>query len=137
KIDDLNHLAWFALPIMRTLAAWPVQATWAEWLDLFEALAPRVLLRPDRVLRVFADLRPMGSVGPVSLDEAARVLAGRLASIEAEPPLRRYGPVFVASPSQLRGRSFDIVFIPALAERMFPQKLREDPLLLDDARDAI
>src|SRR5207248_2086576 len=38
KIDDLNHLAGFALPIMRTLAAWPVQATWAEWLDLFEAL---------------------------------------------------------------------------------------------------
>lgn len=137
KIDDLNHLGAFALPIMRTLAAWPVQATWAEWLERFEALAPRVLLRPDRVLRVFADLRPMGSVGPVSLDEAARVLAGRLASVEAEPPLRRYGRVFVASPTQLRGRSFDVVFIPALAERMFPQKPREDPLLLDDARDAI
>jgi CRISPR/Cas system-associated exonuclease Cas4 (RecB family) len=137
KIDDLNHLAAFALPIMRTLAAWPVQATWAEWLELFEALAPRVLLRPDRVLRVLADLRPMGSVGPVTLEEAARVLAGRLATIESEPPPRRYGRVFVASPSQLRGRSFDVVFIPALAERMFPQKPREDPLLLDDAREAI
>jgi ATP-dependent helicase/nuclease subunit B len=134
KIDDLNHLAAFTLPIMRTLAAWPVQAAWAEWLDLFESLAPRVLLRPDRVLRVLADLRPMGSVGPVPLDEAARVLASRLASVETEPPARRYGRVFVASPSQLRGRSFDVVFIPALAERLFPQKSHEDPLLLDDAR---
>ena len=104
KIDDLNHLAAFALPIMRTLAAWPAQATWAEWLDLFEALAPRVLLRPDRVLRVLADLRPMGAVGPVTLDEAARVLANRLSTVEAEPPARRYGRVLVGSPSQLRGR---------------------------------
>jgi CRISPR/Cas system-associated exonuclease Cas4 (RecB family) len=42
--------------------------------------------------------------------------------------------VLVASPGQLRGRSFDVVFVPALAERMFPQKPREDPLLLDAAR---
>src|SRR5262245_54024938 len=137
KIDDLNHLAAFALPIMRTLAAWPVQATWAEWLDLFDALAPRVLLRPDRVLRVFADLRPMGAVGPVTLDEAARVLANRLSTVEADAPLRRYGRVLVGSPSQLRGRSFDVVFVPALAERMFPQKPREDPLLLDEARQRL
>src|SRR5262249_13594859 len=50
------------------------------------------------------------------------------------PPLRRYGRVLVATPAQLRGRSFDVVFIPALAERLFPQKAREDPLLLDDSR---
>jgi hypothetical protein len=137
KIDDLVHLSAFALPIMRALAAWPVQATWAEWLDLFDALAPRVLLRPDRVLRVFADLRPMGTVGPVTLDEASRVLANRLSTVEADPPHSRYGRVLVASPSQLRGRSFDVVFIPALAERMFPQKPREDPLLLDEARQQL
>ena len=122
------------LPIMRLLAAWPAQAPWARVARRFDALAPRVLRRPDRVLRVLADLRPMGAIGPVTLDEAARVLADRLASIEAEPPARRYGRVLVASPAQLRGRTFDVVFVPALAERMFPQKPREDPLLLDDAR---
>src|SRR5581483_11228236 len=137
KIADLNELAAFALPLMRTLAAWPSQATWAEWLDLFDALAPRVLVKPERVMRVLNDLRPMGAIGPVSLDEASRVLADRLATIEAEPPARRYGRVFVASPTQLRGRSFDIVFVPALAERMFPQKPREDPLLLDAARASL
>jgi ATP-dependent helicase/nuclease subunit B len=134
KVDDIRQLAAFAQPIMRTLAAWPARAAWNDWLDAFEALAPQVLRRPDRVLRVLADLRPMGEVGPVALDEAARVLADRLASIEADPPLRRYGRVLIASPSQLRGRAFDVVFVPALAERMFPQKPREDPLLLDDAR---
>jgi CRISPR/Cas system-associated exonuclease Cas4 (RecB family) len=137
KVDDIRQLASFAQPIMRTLAAWPARAAWNEWLDAFEALAPRVLRRPDRVLRVLADLRPMGEVGPVALDEAARVLADRLATIEADPPPRRYGRVLIASPSQLRGRAFDVIFIPALAERMFPQKPREDPLLLDDARGAL
>src|SRR5207302_1815560 len=84
-----------------------------------------------------ADLRPMGAVGPVTLDEAARVLATRLLSVESDPPARRYGRVLIASPTQLRGRSFDAVFIPGLAERMFPQKPREDPLLLDDAREQL
>jgi CRISPR/Cas system-associated exonuclease Cas4 (RecB family) len=134
KIDDVRALATFAVPIMRALAEWPERASWADWLDHFEHLAPRVLKRPDRVLRVLADLRPMGAVGPVTLAEALVVLADRLGSIELDPPLRRYGRVLVASPAQLRGRSFDVVFIPALAERQFPQKPREDPLLLDDAR---
>ena len=134
KIEDIGQLAAFALPVVRLMAAWPAQAPWAEWLDHFAALAPRVLRRPDRVLRVLADLRPMGVIGPVTLDEAARVLADRLASIESDPPARRYGRILVASPAQLRGRTFEVVFIPALAERMFPQKPREDPLLLDEAR---
>ena len=137
KIDDVLGLAAFAVPIMRALADWPVQATWAEWLDRFDRLAPRVLRKPDRVLRVLADLRPMGAIGPVTLSEAMLVLADRLASIELDPPLRRYGRVLVASPAQIRGRSFEVVFVPALAERQFPQKPREDPLLLDEPRGAL
>lgn len=134
KIEDLEALAVFAVPIMRTLASWPVQAKWREWLDAFESLAPRVLARPDRVLRVLADLRPMGDVGPVTLDEAARVLATRLGTTESDPPLRRYGRVFVGAPHHLRGRTFEVVFVPALSERVFPQKPREDPLMLDATR---
>ncbi|MGE3958900.1 MAG: PD-(D/E)XK nuclease family protein [Vicinamibacterales bacterium] len=137
KVEDLQALAGFALPIIRVLAAWPEASTWSDWLERFEALAPSVLARPERVLRVLADLRPMGAVGPVSLDEAARVLAVRLGTMESEPQARRYGRVFVASPAHMRGRTFDVVFVPALAERMFPQRPREDPLLLDAARVAL
>ena len=46
------------------------------------------------VLRVLADLRPMSAVGPIGLDEARRVLTGRLLTVEAEPPSRRFGRVF-------------------------------------------
>jgi ATP-dependent helicase/DNAse subunit B len=76
----------------------------------------------------------MGTVGPVPLTEVRDVLADRLRSLEVDPPAHRYGRVFVGSPHQARGRSFKIVFVPGLAERLFPQKLREDPLLLDDLR---
>ena len=137
KIEDIRQLAAFALPLMRTLGGWPARATWGEWLQRFEALASQGLRRPGRVLRVLADLSPMGAIGPIGVDEAAEVLAWRLASIEAEPPARRYGRLLVTTPAGLRGRSFDVVFVPALAERLFPQKPREDPLLLDDARGRI
>ncbi len=46
--------------------------------------------------------------------------------------LRRYGRLFVGTPHQARGRTFRVVFVPGLAERVVPQRPREDPLLLDD-----
>ncbi len=131
---ELEHLRTFAIPIVERLAEWPDDATWGEWLDRFEQLAPRVLRIPGHVLRVLADLRPMADVGPIDLDEARRVLSDRLLTLEAESPSRRYGRVFVGTPSQVRGRSFRVVFVPGLAERMFPQKPREDALMLDDLR---
>ena len=33
-----------------------------------------------------------------------------------------------------RGMSFDAVFIPGLAERLFPRKIVEDPIILDSSR---
>ncbi|HKE87684.1 MAG TPA: PD-(D/E)XK nuclease family protein [Vicinamibacterales bacterium] len=136
-LDQLAHLRTFALPIIEQMAAWPAHGTWGEWLDRFEALAPRVLRTPAQVLRVLADLRPMADVGPIDLEEARRVLRERLLMLEAEPPLRRHGRVFVGTPHQARGRRFRVVFVPGLAERMFPQKPREDPLLLDDLRERL
>ena len=134
--EQLQHLASFTLPVVEQLARWPRHGTWGEWLDRFEELAPQVLRMPAHVLRVLADLRPMSDVGPVDLDEARRVLSDRLLTVESEPPARRYGRVFVGTPQQARGRSFRVVFVPGLAERMFPQKPREDPLLLDELRIA-
>jgi ATP-dependent helicase/nuclease subunit B len=134
-IDDdrrrMVHLASFALPIITEMAAWPAAATWGEWLDRLDGLAPRTLRAPAYVRRVLADLRPMASVGPVSIGEVRMVLMERLRSVDREPPSRRYGRVFVGSPTQARGRSFRIVFVPGLAERMFPRKSDQDPLLLE------
>ena len=140
-IDDdrqrLRHLGAFALPIITEMAAWPAAATWGEWLDWLDGLAPRTLRAPAYVRRVLADLRPMASVGPVSVEEVRLVLTERLRSVDREPPSRRYGRVFVGSPAQARGRSFRVAFVPGLAERMFPRKPEQDPLLLDEGREQL
>lgn len=135
--DNLRHLRRFALPVIAKLAALPESAPWGAWLDALAELAPMVLRRPDRVLELLAELRPMSDMGPVSLAEVREVLRARLATLPQDPPESRYGRVLVGPLSQSRGRVFDVVFVPGLAERMFPQKLREDPLLLDDPRVAL
>ena len=42
--------------------------------------------------------------------------------------------MFVAPTQDLRGLDFDVVIVPGLAERVFPKKLTEDPILPDAAR---
>src|SRR5208282_615743 len=73
----------------------------------------------------------------IGLDEVRLVLAERLGKLARRPPRRRYGAVYVGSAEDARGLSFDVVFVPALAERLFPQKLIEDPILSDHARRSL
>lgn len=135
--ERLQSLAAFALPLIEELATWPRQAVWGDWLDLLERVVPRVVAATAPVLGVLSDLRPMSRVGPVPLREVRQVLADRLRLVEVDPPARRYGRVFVGAPEQARGRVFRVGFVPGLAERVFPEKLRQDPLLLDEARIAL
>jgi len=136
-IVHLGVLSRFALPIVDTLAALPPSASWGEWTTLLSTLAPRVLRRPERALAVLGELLPMAEVGPVTLDEVRAVLGPRLSTLEIDPPASRYGRVFVGKPEQARGRTFQLVFVPGLAERVFPQRPREDPLLLDTQRQRL
>lgn len=134
SLRNLQHLRAFALPIIEELAALPTTASWGEWISCLEKIVPKTLRHPERVLAVLADMKPMAPVQAVSLQEVQTVLHVWLANVQEEPPAYRYGRVFVGTPEQARGRSFEIVFVPGLAERVFPQKLREDPLLLDNLR---
>jgi CRISPR/Cas system-associated exonuclease Cas4 (RecB family) len=136
-LKNLAHLRGFALPIVDTLAEWPERAMWGEWLQRLQELAGAALWRPNRVLQTLLELQPMAEVGPISLDEARDVLRVRLATLDWEPPPSRYGRLFVGTPHQARGRTFRVAFVPGLAERLVPQRPREDPLLLDDRRERI
>jgi RecB family exonuclease len=79
----------------------------------------------------------MEDVGPVGLDEVSGVLRERLRFLRREPPLRRYGAVFVGGIEEARGCAFDTVFLPGLCEGLFPGRAREDPILLDVYRTKI
>lgn len=130
----LENLQRFALPVVTFLDGLPESATWRVWLDHLEQLATLALRAPEPVLRVLAELRPMGEVGPVGLAEVQVVLTDRLSFLREEPEGARYSKVFVGTLDEAAGRSFEVVFVPGLAEGVLPQKIFEDPLLLDEAR---
>lgn len=136
-LDDLAALKAYAMPLIDMLAAFPSAAMWGEWLDLFGAIATRALKRPERVLSVLSELRPIAPVGPVPLRDVADVLGPILLQTAVPPPPIRYGKVFVAPVAMARGLSFDTVFVPELAERMFPGKILEEPIILDGMRAQI
>lgn len=136
-LADLRGLRRFALPVIEMLAALPGSARWGAWLQALEALAARVLAAPERVLATLAELRPMAEVGPVGLAEVRRVLEERLTLLRTPPLERRWGKVFVCRIDELRGRAFDQVFLPGLADGLFPRQAAEDPLLLDESRAAL
>jgi RecB family exonuclease len=136
EIEALDRLREYALPLLAELEklAPPFTATWGTWLDALSALATRALRHPDRVLSVLAELAPMADVGPVDLTEVRLVLERRLTELMVRPGERPFGRVYVASVEEARGLAFDVVFVPGLAERLFPQKVTEDPILPDRER---
>jgi ATP-dependent helicase/nuclease subunit B len=137
RMDELQNLKQFALPLIGLLDALPATAIWSVWLEQLSELARLSLRDPDPVLAVLAELAPMGDVGPVALEEVAEVLSERLRFLRREPPAHRWGRVFVGSIEEARGREFGVVFLPGLAEGLFPQRMLEDPLLLDELRESI
>jgi RecB family exonuclease len=133
-IADLRALRAWALPLLDVLAALPARATWDVWRERVADLAERALRDPERVLVVLAELAPLGAAGPVDLAEVIDVLSARLREVALPPPKSRYGRVFVGPAEAARGLVFDVVFVPGLAERLFPRRIAEDPILLDAER---
>lgn len=134
---DLEHLTAFALPLLELLDALPSRATWGEWGEHLAVLAQRAIRDPARVLAVLRELAPMGPIGPVGLTEVALVLRRRLSEMVRAPTGSPAGKVYVASIQEARGLAFDVVFVPGLAERVFPKKVIEDPIALDSVRRAL
>ncbi len=137
QLAQLGTLERFALPLIEYMHSLPTAAPWGTWIDRLSDLAGMALRSPESVLSVLAELAPMSEVGPVELDEVYGVLAERLGNLRQEPARRRYGRVFTGTIEEARGRIFDFVFLPGLAEGVFPKRAFEDPLLLDDRRERV
>ncbi len=137
RVTWTEELIAFAGDVIGDMAQWPVADDWGRWIDRLRAFAPRVLARPDRVLATLAELHPLAGVAHVTLPEICEVLRERLTHLPVAPPPHRYGRVFIGTPDQVRARLFDVVCVLGLSERVFPQRSRQDPLLLDDERAAI
>ncbi len=134
QLLDMTHLKAVALKQIAALAALPLSADWRQWLEHLRALVELAIRDREPVLAALAELEPMALVGPVDLDEVRLVLAERLGKLTIRPSRRRYGAVFVGPSALARGLVFDVVMVPGLAERIFPKKLTEDPILPDAER---
>lgn len=136
----LHGLSRFAMPLLELLAALPEGGTWSVWLPALRELAERALRRPDAVLLALAELAPLASLesgSGVSLDDVLLVLEPRITTFADHPGAPAAGAVLVASPDDLAGLEFDVVFVAGLAEKVFPARIAEDPLLLDTMRERL
>lgn len=134
----LAELVRFGIPLLEELDRLAhTRATWTGWIDALGALATRAIRHPTRVLSVLGELEPLGDAEEIGLGEVRLVLEKRLVELVALPPERRHGRVYIAPIETARGLAADVVFVPGLAERMFPQKVSEDPILPDRARARI
>jgi CRISPR/Cas system-associated exonuclease Cas4 (RecB family) len=137
EIAQLEALQRFAFPVLDALASLPRAGTWREWLAALERLAQLSLRDPSAVCDTLAELAPLGPVGPVTLSDVRRLLTPRLRSVIVPSTGTGAGQVFVGSIDELRGRSFTHVFVVGLAEKVFPARIGEDPLLPDRIRAAL
>src|SRR5262249_42188232 len=132
----LENLKRFALPLIRRFHSLPSNAVWSDWLEAF-AGPPRGGLRgPPALVSVFGGFACVGGVGPRGARGGVGGVSGPLGFLWRRPGPRRFGSVFISSIDEARGRRFDVVFLPGLAEGLFPRKVMEDPLLLDGWRPA-
>ena len=137
RASDLEHLQSFVLPLIERLAELPRQATWEEWLTRLRDLAVSAIRDATGVLRVLAELEPLRPVGPVDLWTVEHVLAPMLRDLSVLPESRPNGAVCIAPVEMARGIAFEVVFVPGLAEKLFPQRTLQDPLLSDEARASL
>jgi len=136
-LEALHELRRFALPIVDLLGALPSAATWGMWLDALDALAERTIDAPEPIFAVLAQLEIVRDVGPVGLKDVLGVLEERLGEVSAPIKPKEGGGVLVTTVDEVRGRVFEVVFVPGLAEKLFPQRVVEDPLLSDEQRARI
>jgi ATP-dependent helicase/nuclease subunit B len=136
-IQALIRLRDFALPVLDQLRALPTEGTWGTWLAALDALARATLAQPDHVCEILGELAPLAPIGPVGLADVLRLLGRRLPSMLMRSEGLPAGKLYVGAIDDLLGRSFDVVFVPGLAEKLFPPRVLEDPLLPDRVRRAL
>lgn len=131
EVEQLQALEAFALPLIERMAGWQSARSWGEWLQEITALAGQTLSDPRGVEEKLAELHPLRDIPGVSLSEVVAVLSPELSQLALPPRGHRYGKVLIGSLEEARGREFELVVLPGMAERRFPPPLQPDPLLGD------
>ncbi|MCB9555178.1 MAG: PD-(D/E)XK nuclease family protein [Deltaproteobacteria bacterium] len=133
QLEDVASVEAHCLPILERLLELPEQASFSSWVALLGDLAGETLRQRERVCQLLDELAALGEQ-LVSLAEVVDLLGYRLANLVDAGGDRPYGRVFVGDVEAARARVFHTVFVVGIAERVFPRKLLQDPVLLDEQR---
>lgn len=137
ELADLEELERGLGPVLAALDALPMTGTPTVILASLRNLATLGLRRTELVLALLAELEVLASPTEVELEEIVAILAPRLRLLErtvGRASQAGTAAVVVTTTEGIRGRSRKVVFVPGLAEGIFPLRTREDPLLLDEHR---
>lgn len=136
-LSTLDALIAFALPLIGMLELLPANTTWRDWLDRLRALVDFAVEDSSSFDEMFDELEPLNDIGGVTIQDVILLIGDRLRSLQVKPQERRYGRVFVGTVEDVRGTAFEVVFVPGLAEGIFPRPATEDPLLLNETRQRV
>ncbi len=118
-------------------------APFAEWAARLSAAVSALLpAGPDRAslgpaFEALANLDLLEPGGSVSATEVLAILPDALETVPVRSGQFERDGVAVLSAISARGLLFDAVFVPGLAEQLFPRPGRPDPLLFDEERRAL
>ncbi|HTU58642.1 MAG TPA: hypothetical protein VMF89_09410, partial [Polyangiales bacterium] len=133
RIDALQSLKDFALPLLAAIEALPERTTFDRYRDQLSVLAMLALDKPGEVQTLLAELSPLDHA-ELGRRELVQLLSPHLHSLIVPSEGNGAGKVQVLPVEEARGRSFERVFVVGLAEKLMPPRLREDPLLPDEVR---
>ena len=133
RIDALQSLQDFALPVLSAIEALPQRASFDHYREQLSALAALALGKPGEVQALLTELSPLDHA-QLGRRELVQLLAPHLHSLIVPSEGSGAGKLQVLPIEEARGRSFERVFVVGLAEKLMPPRLREDPLLPDDVR---
>lgn len=133
RVDALQSLRDFALPLLQAIEALPERASFDHYREQLSALAALALDKPAEVQALLAELSPLDHA-QLGRRELVQMLSSHLNSLIVPSEGNGAGKLQVLPVEEARGRSFDRVFVVGLAEKLMPPRLREDPLLPDEIR---
>jgi len=128
--------------LIKDLESFPSRASWSRWAELTLRLIRRYIRSDadglEEVLKAVEELRILDSMIPEATiadfrETIVRTLARKNRRIGA---FQRSG-VHVCGLMESRGISFRALFVPGLADGVFPQRIHPDPILSDVERKAL
>ena len=128
----------FVRRVMTAGAVLPARAPWPVMVNAALAAYRQFGGQHPAVTGAIQSLAELDTVeSPVTLDTFAEFCQRALDATPDQPEKFQGGVVFVSDVMGARGLSFDFVVLLGMVEKSFPRLIREDPLLLDEARQKL